>query len=466
MGFDISDGVLNKYDAENENMVVIPDGVIKIGDSAFSGCKNIETVIIPNTVKTIGERAFENCTSLNEIVIPESINIIGAFAFYYCKALQKINMPKRLTELAYGLFLSSGIKSIDIPSSVKIIDGSVFRFSKLESIIIPNGVTDIKSYAFNPCNIKEVVIPSSVKGRIFRDTFSCESIRYKVNFPSDGIIDFGNDTTVLENYTLAIDKLHDITCDDDYMLLVNDKTVLKKHIRLVAAQRLLSDGESLSKEHKGFYERIAIDNRKNLIWDYAKVQDQTMLSKLVDKGYAGVKEVQDVINNNKNDNDNQYRIDFLVDFANNAFSVDEIAHDNLRLQKNQLNDLWAYKKNEGEISIYGYKGYKKHATEVEIPSCINGIPVKRLTFVDRSRYDFEHIKNLIIPYGVTSIDDNVFTYEQGIHTVSIPDSVKHIAKRAFSYTGHITIICSEGSIAHEYAIKLLLKFVLTRKKGQ
>jgi hypothetical protein len=273
---------------------------------------------------------------------------------------------------------------------------------------------------------------------------------------------------VLENYTLAINKLHDITCDDDYILFVNDKILLKKHIRLIAAQRLLSDGKSLSKEHKGFYERIVIDNRKNLILDYAKVQDQTMLTKLVNRGYAGVKEIQDVINNNnnKNDNDNQYKLDFLVDFANNEFSVDEIAHDNLRVQKNQLSNLWAYKKYDGEISIYGYKGYKKHTKEVEIPSYINGIPVTRLTYVDRSRYDFEHIKNLIIPYGVTSIDDNVFTYEQGIDTVSIPDSVKHIAKRAFSYTGHITIICSEGSIAHEYAIKLLLKFVLTRKKGQ
>lgn len=47
--------------------VEIPEGVQKVGEYAFEGCRLLRTVTLPATMQTIGERAFANCTSLQQI---------------------------------------------------------------------------------------------------------------------------------------------------------------------------------------------------------------------------------------------------------------------------------------------------------------------------------------------------------------------------------------------------------------
>lgn len=41
--------------------VVIPDGVISIGERAFEDCQMLNEVVIPNSVTSIGEHAFDGC---------------------------------------------------------------------------------------------------------------------------------------------------------------------------------------------------------------------------------------------------------------------------------------------------------------------------------------------------------------------------------------------------------------------
>lgn len=74
-------------DREKITEVVIPEGVISIGDKAFSFDEwecNLSRVVIPSTVTLIGNRAFEYCRSLNNINVPSSVTEIGEGAFYYC----------------------------------------------------------------------------------------------------------------------------------------------------------------------------------------------------------------------------------------------------------------------------------------------------------------------------------------------------------------------------------------------
>ena len=55
MGFKIENGVLVKYTGKDKD-VVIPDGVISIGNKAFSHCQSLQTINMPNGVTNIGTK--------------------------------------------------------------------------------------------------------------------------------------------------------------------------------------------------------------------------------------------------------------------------------------------------------------------------------------------------------------------------------------------------------------------------
>ena len=51
--------------------LVIPDGVMGIRASAFSGCSNLTSVTIPNSVTSIGQNAFQDCNGLTSVHISD-----------------------------------------------------------------------------------------------------------------------------------------------------------------------------------------------------------------------------------------------------------------------------------------------------------------------------------------------------------------------------------------------------------
>ena len=70
--------------------VEIPDSVTEIGNSAFYGCRALESVEIPDSVVSIGLRAFSMCDSLTSIVIGESVDSIGDAVFDGANALSSV----------------------------------------------------------------------------------------------------------------------------------------------------------------------------------------------------------------------------------------------------------------------------------------------------------------------------------------------------------------------------------------
>ena len=71
--------------------IVIPDGVEKISDYAFSGCYSLKSITIPDGVTSIGFSAFSGCTSLTSITIPDGVTSIDGWAFYNCYKLTSVN---------------------------------------------------------------------------------------------------------------------------------------------------------------------------------------------------------------------------------------------------------------------------------------------------------------------------------------------------------------------------------------
>lgn len=69
---------------KNAINVEIPYGITKIGDCAFSRCRELESVTIPDSVTKIGDNAFFDCRSLSSIIIPNSVTNIKKNAFLGC----------------------------------------------------------------------------------------------------------------------------------------------------------------------------------------------------------------------------------------------------------------------------------------------------------------------------------------------------------------------------------------------
>ena len=213
----------------NLKSITIPNGVTSIGDSAFEGCTSLKSITIPNGVTSIGDSAFEDCTSLKSITIPNGVTSIGDSAFEGCTSLTSITLPDSVTSIGFGAFIGcSSLTSITIPDSVTCIGDSAFNgCTSLTSITIPDSVTSIGESAFSGCSsLASITIPDSVMS-IGNDAFhECSSLT-SITIP--------NSVTSIGDYAfLGCSRLTaiDVNTDNkDYtsvngVLFYNDKTII------------------------------------------------------------------------------------------------------------------------------------------------------------------------------------------------------------------------------------------------
>ena len=139
--------------ARIQNMT-IPDGVTEIGKSAFYESA-LEGVIIPQSVTEIGENAFSE-SALKNLTLPNGV-VIGDYAFSFCRSLE----------------------SVSIPSGARLGRCSFWHCDALRSLDIADGVTEIGGEAFSDCrSLEHIDIPGSVKELDGSAIFSfCESLR-------------------------------------------------------------------------------------------------------------------------------------------------------------------------------------------------------------------------------------------------------------------------------------------------
>ena len=183
--------------------VDFPDSITQIPENAFSGCSDLTSVTFGSGVKDIGNNAFEKCTSMEIINIPDGVARIGDYAFYNCYSLTKVTVGNGVTEIGKYAFQNCyKLKEVAIGSGVEFIGqyafancyelkkieitdlaawcGIVFKIAesnplyygsaslyvngeKVTELVIPHGVEKINAWAFVNCNgLLTVDIPNSV----------------------------------------------------------------------------------------------------------------------------------------------------------------------------------------------------------------------------------------------------------------------------------------------------------------
>ncbi len=202
------------------------EGLKKIGEYAFGGCKMLRDVKLPDSLETIGYGAFYDCNRLLKVDMPADSNLkrIGVDAFGHentvwtwrsgeeyrtglgndSESPEKVRgnmrwygivLPDRIETFA-GAFdhtmrpafssgneryrytkervlIDEGTKTLlraptwlqghyTIPDGVRAIGPWAFRSCQLTSVTIPSSVTSIGTAAFYGSDIEEITIPDSV----------------------------------------------------------------------------------------------------------------------------------------------------------------------------------------------------------------------------------------------------------------------------------------------------------------
>ena len=211
---------------------IVPNGVKKIGDYAFTGCNQLESITFSDDVIMVGKYTFQNCRKLTSVKIGSGVSSMSETAFEGCTNLDEfvvidnkgaystqdgilynrsktkvvrcplnkrgiINLPASIGTIGdYAFSSCTGITSIYITETGTIGNFAFSNCANLESIHIAdrwNTHTFIMDYAFENCvKLSSITIPacSKVWGEAFVGCTGMKEIHLKWGYLNSGDLGF------------------------------------------------------------------------------------------------------------------------------------------------------------------------------------------------------------------------------------------------------------------------------------
>lgn len=106
---------------------VIPNGVTRIGEEAFSTCYYLTDVVIPNSVKVIDGGAFSFCHGFEAMSIPDNVTAIGEFLFRGCNNLKRVILSSNIKTIPYFTFAYClSLESVTLGPNLDKIEAHIF----------------------------------------------------------------------------------------------------------------------------------------------------------------------------------------------------------------------------------------------------------------------------------------------------------------------------------------------------
>ena len=415
--------------------------VTGIGKDAFEDCETLRDIRLPNTIKVIGPWAFEN-TALDRIMIPNSVKEIGKEAFLRCPRLKEVNIPGSVVSIGENAFGegTENLKKVTLHEGLEIIgDYAFFESFKLNNVDIPDGVKKIGRMAFESCGhdtfgTQILTIPDSVTS-IGAAAFKGSNV-YEVTLPKP--------LTVIEDdlfcYSSQLQKVR---------ILENVTRIGKKafahtnNLRWISLLCLPPEVEEDAFDDEAF-KNAKLEVPAAALAAYKAHPIWGSFSRIECIGDSG----------HPSGTVEPFTVDGIR-YKSVAGSSNEVYVAEGKKEKNVIipNQV-SFNGNTYTVTGIGMKAFNKQSEleSLKLPDTLKVIEEDAFLWCN-------HLKNVSIPNGVTTIGDNAFgacgeltcveflgnqletigewcfggDYE--MNPVTIPDSVKVIARRAFCQSG-------------------------------
>ena len=430
---------------DNMTSVVIPSGVVNIGDSAFSGCSNLVSVTIPASVTNIARCAFSRCGSLVSFAVDDENT--------------KYSSRNGLLCSKDGSVLIAGVKGdVTIPPSVKDIADYAFQGRiGLKSVMIPSGVTSVGMFAFSDCSgLKSVAIPASMKKVGWYAFSGCSglmSFSVDSDNPSfssrDGMLCSKNGSTLVAGVNGDVSIPPCVKEIGSHAFL--DYSGLKS-VRMPESVTSIAAGAFRgcdSLPSVTIPPRVTSIGPQAFYWckKLATVTIPARVTKIERSAFSGCSELTS----------------FSVDPGNPSYS----SRNGLLCSKDGSTLVMGV---NGDVTIPpGVKDIADHAfqgciglTSVSIPSSVTNIgcqafdqckglasvtiPSSVKSIGSRAFTMCFQIKSVTIPEGVTSIGEYAFAWCHAIEAVAIPQSVTEIKGNTFAGCGGLKSVTIPNSV--------------------
>lgn len=114
-------------DCASLTQITLPSGIEQIECSAFAGCTSLTSISLPQGLKVLGCHAFDSCSALAEVVLDCQLEIIENNAFAYCCKLSGITLPDSVQEIGDYAFRGTALTSFITPASLTVMGERVFN---------------------------------------------------------------------------------------------------------------------------------------------------------------------------------------------------------------------------------------------------------------------------------------------------------------------------------------------------
>ena len=395
------------YPHGKQSEYVIPDGVTSIGEAAFCGC-GMTKITLPDTVKSIGERAFEHC-NMTEIAISNGVTSIGDKAFSWCDNLTEIAIPDSVTSIGEFAFSQCvSLTAVRLPHKLKELNDYTFsRCTKLKTVELPNSLRKIKMWAFQDCeSLSQITFPEKLKTIGWQAFHGCKSLE-KVILPPG---------------------------------VKTSRNSFDEHTAVAISEADISEVDTSATQE-------VIEKKAFAGSDITSLEVKEGIKKIKEQAYKGCKALKTVSLPRS-----------LTDLGSCVFDgcqmLSSVTHHGDSLIK------------IGKNAFRGTRFEKEYSKDVKSTSSPCTLSEETMVCLGSTLLFCQvNTEEVIIPAGIEGIAPFAFRKCPQLKRVSVPQTVKWIAKEAFVPDGEkspspsLEIYAAVGSAAEKHALKELAFFV-------